>query len=39
MRNYSLNQALAKSQLEIKRRQSKIQQELKDKIFEEHTPW
>ena len=31
----SLNQALAKSQLEIKRRQSKIQQELKDKIFEE----
>ena len=31
----SLNQALAKSQLEIKRRQSKVQQELKDKIFEE----
>ena len=31
----SLNQALAKSQLEIKRRQNKVQQELKDKIFEE----
>ena len=31
----SLNQAAAKSQLEIKRRQGKIQQELKDKIFEE----
>ena len=31
----SLNQASAKSQLEIKRRQGKIQQELKDKIFEE----
>ena len=31
----ALNQALAKSQLEIKRKQSKIQQELKDKIFEE----
>ena len=28
-------QALAKSQLEIKRRQNKVQQELKDKIFEE----
>ena len=31
----ALNQALAKSQLEIKRKQGKIQQELKDKIFEE----
>ena len=31
----SLNQASAKSQIEIKRRQGKIQQELKDKIFEE----
>ena len=31
----SLNQATAKSQLEIKRRQGKVQQELKDKIFEE----
>ena len=31
----SLNQAAAKSQLEIKRRQGKVQQELKDKIFEE----
>ena len=31
----SLNQASAKSQLEIKRRQGKVQQELKDKIFEE----
>lgn len=31
----SLNQAAAKSQLEIKRRHGKIQQELKDKIFEE----
>ena len=30
-----LNQAAAKSQLEIKRRQGKIQQELKDKIFDE----
>ena len=30
-----LNQAMAKSQLEIKRQQGKIQQELKDKIFEE----
>ena len=30
-----LNQASAKSQLEIKRRQGKVQQELKDKIFEE----
>ena len=30
-----LNQAAAKSQLEIKRRQGKVQQELKDKIFEE----
>ena len=29
----ALNQALAKSQLEIKRKQGKIQQELKDKIF------
>ena len=31
----SLNQAAAKAQLEIKRRQGKVQQELKDKIFEE----
>ncbi len=31
----SLNQAVAKSQLEIKRQQGKVQQELKDKIFEE----
>ena len=31
----SLNQAAANSQLEIKRRQGKVQQELKDKIFEE----
>ena len=31
----SLNQAAAKSQLEIKRRQGKVQQELKDKIFDE----
>lgn len=31
----ALNQAAAKSQLEIKRRQGKIQQELKDKIFKE----
>lgn len=31
----SLNQAAAKSQLEIKRRQGKVQQELKDKIFKE----
>ncbi len=31
----SLNQAAAKSQLEIKRRLGKVQQELKDKIFEE----
>ena len=31
----SLNQAAAKSQLEIKRRQGKVQQELKDKIFAE----
>ena len=30
-----LNQAAAKSQLEIKRRQGKVQQELKDKVFEE----
>lgn len=30
-----LNQAMAKSQLELKRRQGKIQQELKDKIFDE----
>ena len=30
-----INQAAAKSQLEIKRRQGKVQQELKDKIFEE----
>lgn len=30
-----LNQAMAKSQLEIKRQNGKIQQELKDKIFEE----
>ena len=29
------NQALAKSQLEIKRRQGKVQQELKDKVFDE----
>ncbi len=29
------NQALARSQLEIKRRQGKVQQELKDKIFDE----
>ena len=29
------NQAMAKSQLEIKRRQGKVQQELKDKIFDE----
>lgn len=29
------NQAMAKSQLDIKRRHGKIQQELKDKIFEE----
>lgn len=31
----SLNQAAAKSQLEIKRRLGKVQQELKDKIFQE----
>ena len=31
----SLNQASAKSQLEIKRRQGKVQQELKDKVFKE----
>lgn len=31
----ALNQAAAKSQLEIKRRQGKVQQELKDKIFKE----
>lgn len=31
----SLNQAAAKSQLEIKRQRGKVQQELKDKIFEE----
>ena len=31
----SLNQAAAKSQLEIKRRQGKVQQELKDKVFKE----
>lgn len=31
----SVNQAAAKSQLEIKRRQGKVQQELKDRIFEE----
>ena len=31
----TLNQAAAKSQLEIKRRQGKVQQELKDKIFDE----
>lgn len=31
----TLNQAVAKSQLEIKRSQGKIQQELKDKVFEE----
>lgn len=30
-----LNQAMAKSQLELKRRQGKIQQELKDRIFAE----
>lgn len=30
-----LNQAAAKSQLELKRRHGKVQQELKDKIFEE----
>ncbi len=30
-----LNQAMAKAQLEIKRQNGKIQQELKDKIFEE----
>lgn len=30
-----LNQAMAKSQLEIKRRQGKVQQELKDKVFKE----
>lgn len=30
-----LNQSAAKAQLELKRRNSKIQQELKDKIFEE----
>lgn len=30
-----LNQAVAKSQLEIKRRQGKVQQELKDKVFQE----
>lgn len=33
----SLNQAAAKSQLEIKRRQGKIQQKLKDKVFQEAT--
>lgn len=33
----ALNQAAAKSQLEIKRRQGKIQQELKDKVFQEAT--
>lgn len=31
----SLNQAAAKSQLEIKRRHGKVQQELKDKVFKE----
>ena len=31
----SLNQAAAKSQLEIKRQRDKVQQELKDKVFEE----
>lgn len=31
----ALNQAAAKSQLEIKRRQGTVQQELKDKIFKE----
>lgn len=31
----TLNQAVAKSQLDIKRRQGKVQQELKDKVFEE----
>ena len=31
----SLNQAAAKSQFEIKRRQGKVQQELKDKVFKE----
>lgn len=31
----SLNQAAAKSQLEIKRQRGKVQQELKDKVFEE----
>ena len=30
-----MNQATAKAQLELKRKQGKIQQELKDKIFEE----
>lgn len=30
-----INQAAAKAQLELKRKQGKIQQELKDKIFEE----
>lgn len=33
----ALNQAAAKSQLEIKRRQGKIQQDLKDKVFQEAT--
>ena len=33
--NCRINQATAKSQLEIKRRQGKVQQELKDKIFDE----
>ena len=31
----TLNQATAKAQLEIKRRQGKVQQELKDKVFDE----
>lgn len=31
----TVSQALAKSQLEIKRSQGKVQQELKDKVFEE----
>ena len=35
MQKRTVSQALAKSQLEIKRSQGKVQQELKDKVFEE----
>lgn len=33
------NQAMARAQLDLKRRQGRIQQELKDKIFEEAYAW